>query len=117
MRTPDRDDLLDAGLASLAAGVHVAMAASRDRFPPELDFSVLFVALPALLAVVVAIALLLGERRLLLVACVYAWLMALFTLPAHFLGVSWLPTAVVLTFALLHPRISDSVSSGPAATG
>lgn len=113
MRTPDRNDLLDAGLASLAAGVHLAMAATRDRFPPELDFSVLFVALPALLAVVAAIALLFGERRPLLVACVYTWMMALFTLPAQFLGLAWVPTAVVLTVALLHPR----VSSDPSAAG
>ncbi len=113
MRTPARDDLLDAALASLAAGVHVAMAASRDRFPPEADFSALFVVLPALLAVVAAVALLLGERRPLLVACVYAWMMALFTLPAQFLGLAWLPTAVVLTVAVLHPR----VSSDPSAAG
>jgi hypothetical protein len=106
-----RDTLLDAGLASLAAGVHLAMAATADRWPPEADFSLLFVVLPALLAAVAAVVLLVnGDSRPLLVACVYAWLMVLFTLPAQFLGVRWLPTAAVLTFALLHPAVSSDRS-------
>ena len=113
MRRPDRDDLMDAGLASLAAGVHLAMAETVERFPPELDFSVFFVALPMVLAVTAAVSLLLGERRPLLVACVYTWMMALFTLPAQFLGVAWMPTAAILTLALLHKR----VSSVPSASG
>lgn len=114
MRTPGRDDLLEAGLASLAAGVHLALAARADYFPPELGFSALFVVVPVLLAAVAAVALLLrGERRPLLVAAVYASMMVLFTLPAGFLGLSWLPTAVLLTVAVLHPR----VSSAPSAAG
>lgn len=109
MRMPTRDDLLDAGLASLAAGVHLAMAAVVGRFPLELDFSVVFVALPAVLASVAAVALLVaGDRRPLMAACVYTWLMALFTLPAQFLGVAWVPGAAVLTLALLRPRVSSA---------
>lgn len=107
-----RDTLLDAGLASLAAGVHLAMAATADRWPPEADFSLLFVVLPAVLAGVAALVLVVsGDKRPLYVACVYAWLMVLFTLPAQFLGVRWLPTAAVLTFALLHPAVSSDRSA------
>jgi hypothetical protein len=113
MRLPSRDDLLDAGMASLAAGVHLAMAAVVDRFPPEVDFSVVFVVLPVVAAVVAALALLVrGERRPLLVAGVYAWLVVLFTLPAQGLGVAWVPSALVLMVALARPRLS---SARPAA--
>ena len=107
MRGPDRDDLLDAGLALLAAGVHVAMAAVVDRFPPSWDFSVVFVVLPVLLSAVAAGALVLGERRPLGAACVYGWLVVLFTLPAQGLGLAWLPSALVLTVAVARPRLSS----------
>ena len=114
MRTPTRDDLLDAALAALAAGVHLAMAAVVDRFPPTLDFSVVFVVLPVVLSVVAAVALVLpGDRRPLQAACLYGWLMVLFTLPAQGLGLAWLPSALLLTVALSRPRLS----SGPAAAG
>ena len=114
MRTPTRDDLLDAALAALAAGVHVAMAAVVDRFPPELDFSVVFVVLPVVLAVVAAVALLVpGDRRPRQAACLYTWLMVLFTLPAQGLGLAWLPSALVLTVAVARPRLS----SDPAVAG
>lgn len=108
-----RDDLLDAGLASLAAGVQLAMAALVDRFPPQLDMSLLFVGLPALAAAAAAVALLAGERRVLQGACVYTWLMAVFTLPAYGLGLAWVPAALLLTLAVARPRLS----SGPAAAG
>ncbi|MCW2678860.1 MAG: hypothetical protein JWM62_261 [Frankiales bacterium] len=107
MRAPSRDDLLDAVLAALAAGAHVAMTARADRFPPELDFSVVFVVVPVVLSVLAALALCVGERRVLQAACFYAWLMVLFTVPAQGLGLYWLPTALVLTLALTHPRISS----------
>lgn len=115
MRLPSRDDLLDAGLASLAAGVHLAMTAVVDRFPPQLDFSLVFVVLPALAAAAAAVALLTtGDRRPLLGASLYAWLVVLFTLPAGGLGFAWLPTALVLLVAVARPRL---VSSGPGAAG
>jgi hypothetical protein len=109
---PGRDDLLDAGLATLAAGVHLAMAGLVDRFPPQPDVSLLFVALPAVAAAAAALALLVArERRLLQGACIYTWLMAAFTLPAYGLGLAWVPSALVLTLAAARPRLS----SGPAA--
>ena len=114
MRGPDRDDLLDAGLAVLAAGVHVAMAAVVDRFPPSFDFSVVFVVLPVVLSLVAAVALVVpGDRRPLQAACFYGWLMVLFTLPAQGLGLAWLPSALVLTAAIARPRLG----SAPGAAG
>lgn len=114
MRLPARDSLLDAGLASLAAGVHLAMAGLVGRFPPEPELGVelLFVGLPVLLAATAAVTLLVnGDRRPLQVACVYTWLAALFTLPAFFLGLAWVPTAAVLTLALVRPRVSSDRSA------
>jgi len=109
----NRDDLLDASLAMLAAALHVAMASVVDRFPPELDLSIAFVVLPALLSAGAAVVLLLRpERRPLQVACVYTWLMVVFTLPAG-LGLAWVPSAAVLTVAVLRPRLS----SAPSAAG
>ena len=114
MRSPSRDDLLDAALAALAAGVHLAMAAVVDRFPPSFDFSVVFVVLPAVLSAVAAVVLLVtGDRRPLQAACLYGWLMVLFTLPAQGLGFAWLPSALVLTAAVARPRLS----SAPADAG
>ena len=107
MRAPARDDLIDAALASLAAGMHLALAAYVERFPPQADFSLVFVAVPVIAASVAALALLLGERRPLQVAGVYAWLVAIFTLPAGGLGLAWVPSALVLTFALQRPRLSS----------
>jgi hypothetical protein len=107
-----RDDLLDAGLASLAAGVHLAMAGLVDRFPPQPDVSLLFVAMPAVAAAAAALALLVaGERRVLQGACVYTWLMAVFTLPAYGLGLAWVPSALVLTLAATRPRLSSPAAS------
>ena len=109
MRGPDRDDLLDAGLALLAAGVHLGMAAVVDRYPPAFDFSVVFVVLPVVLSIVAAVALLVpGDRRPLQAACVYGWLVVLFTLPAQGLGFAWLPSALVLTVAVARPRLSSA---------
>lgn len=112
MRRPAADDLLDAALALLAVGVHLGMAATVDRFPPELDFSAVFVALPPLLCVVAALALLVArDSRPLQVACLYTWLMVLYTLPAELLGLRWVPSALVLTLALARPRFSSDRSA------
>lgn len=109
MRRPSRDDLLDAALALLAAGVHLGMAAVVDRFPPVFDFSVVFVVVPVVLSVVAAVALVVpGDRRPLQAACLYGWLIVLFTLPAQGLGFAWVPSALVLTVALVRPRLSSA---------
>lgn len=52
------------------------------------------------------------ERRPLQVARVFTWLMVIFTLPAG-LGLAWVPSAALLTVAVLRPRLS----SAPSATG
>lgn len=99
-----RDDVVDATLAVLAAAVHVAMASLADRLPPDGGISLLFVALPPAAAATAAIVLLVtGDRRLLQGTCVYTWLMAVFTLPAYFLGLAWVPSAGILTVAVLRP--------------
>ena len=109
----NRDDLLDASLATMAAAVHIAMASVVDRFPPERDLSIVFVALPAIAAAAAAVVLVLQpERRPLQVACVYTWLMVVFTLQAG-LGLAWVPSAALLTGAVLRPRRS----SAPSAAG
>ena len=96
------DVVVDATLAVLAAAVHVAMAALVDRLPPDGAVSVLFVALPPAAAATGALVLLvIGDPRLVQAACVYTWLMVVFTLPAYFLGLAWVPSALVLTVAAL----------------
>ena len=102
-----RDDVVDATLAVLAAAVHVALASVADRLPPDGAVSLLFVVFPPAAAATAAIVLLLtGDRRLLQGACVYTWTMAVFTLPAYFLGLAWVPSAVILTVAVLRPRLT-----------
>jgi len=106
MRSPTRDDGVAAGLAALAAAVHVGGTALADR-PLDLDLSLLFVGLPVLLAVAAAAAVLGRERRPLQAACLWAWLMVLFTLPAGGLGLFWLPAAALLTVALTRAGLSS----------
>ena len=55
-----------------------------------------------------------GERRPLVAAAVWAWMVSLFTLPAGFLGIAWVPAAVLLTVAVQRPRL---VSSDRPAAG
>lgn len=98
MDTRRRTDLRDAALGVAAAGVHVGAVVLADRWPLEPDFSFLFEGLPAVLAVVGAVLVAVrGDRRGLAVACFWAWTMALFTLPAYFLGLWFVPTAVLLS--------------------
>ena len=93
-RTRDRDTLL----ALAAAGVHLGAVALVDRWPLEADFSFLFEGLPAVLAVVAALVVAVrGDRRPLAVACFWTWTNALFTLPAYFLGLAFVPGAVLLS--------------------
>lgn len=93
-----RTDLRDAGLALAAAVVHVGAVFLADRWPLELDFSFLFEGLPAVLAVVAAVVVVVrADRRPLAVACFWAWAMAVFTVPAYFLGLWFVPTAVLLS--------------------
>lgn len=96
--TSRRTDLRDAGLALAAAAVHLGAVVLADRWPLELDFSFLFEGLPAVLAVVAAVVVAVrGDRRPLAVACFWTWAMALFTLPAYFLGLWFVPGALLLS--------------------
>ena len=93
-----RVDLRDGALALAAAVVHLGAVVLADRWPLEPDFSFLFEGLPAVLAVVAAVVVLVrGDRRPLAVACFWAWAMAVFTLPAYFLGLWFVPSALLLS--------------------
>ena len=88
----------DAALALAGAGVHLGAVRLADRWPLKADFSFLFEGLPAVLAVVAAVVLAVrGDRRPLMAACFWTWTMALFTLPAYFLGLWFVPGAVLLS--------------------
>lgn len=106
-----RDDAVDAALALAGAGLHAAAAAYLDRLPPGLGLDLLLVVLPVLLCVGAAVALAVrGERRPLQVACTLSWLLVLFTLPAYFLGLAFVPAAAVLSVAVFRPRVSSDRS-------
>ena len=88
----------DTALALAGGGVHVGSLFPSDRWPLEADFSFLFEGLPAVLALVAAVVLAVrGDRRPLMAACFWTWAMALFTLPAYFLGLWFVPGAVLLS--------------------
>ena len=108
-----RDDALDAVLAVVAVGLHLAAASSLDRLPPGFGLDLLLVDAPVLIGALAAIALLArSDRRLLQVACTLQWLLVLFTLPAFGRGLALVPAAVVLSVAVFRPRLS---SDQPAA--
>lgn len=104
----DRDDVLDALLALLALGLHLAAAGYQERLPPDSVLDVLLVVVPAL-AIAAAVVLLVvrRDRRGLQVACTLEWLLVLFMLPAFFMGLAYVPAAAALTAALVRPRLSS----------
>ena len=63
-----------------------------------------------LVAAVAALVLLLarGDRRGLQVACTLQWLVVLFTIAALSIAATLVPTAVLLTIALVRPRLSSA---------
>lgn len=108
----DRDDALDAVLAVVATGLHVAAAAAADYLPPDDVFDAVLGGLPVVAGVAAVVLLLRSDRRGLQVACTLAWLLVLFTLPAFSICVTLVPAAVVLSIAVFRPRLS---SGRPAA--
>jgi hypothetical protein len=107
------DDLLDAAIVLGAAGLHVLAVRRLDALPPSGAFETVLLVLP-LVAQLLAVVLLVGrrDRRGLQGACLLQWLLVLYTLPASFLGVSFVPAAAVLTLALYRPRRLSSARSG-----
>lgn len=104
-----RDDTIDAALAVVAVGLHLAAAAYLDRLPPGFGIDLLLVVLPVLLGLASAAALIVrAERRPLRVACTLEWLLVLFLLPAFGRGLALVPAAVVLSAAVFRPRVSSA---------
>lgn len=99
------DDLLDAAIVLGAAGLHVLALERLDALPPSGTFETVLFVLP-LLAHLVAVVLLVvrHDRRGLQGACLLQWLLVLYTLPASFLGLSFVPAALALSLALYRPR-------------
>lgn len=111
-----RDDAVDAALALVAVGLHVAAAAYLDRLPPGFGLDLLLVWLPVLLGVAAAVLLVVrADRRPLQVACTLEWLLVLFMLPAYGRGLALVPAAVVLSVAVFRAR--SAVSSGRPVAG
>ncbi|MBC7374812.1 MAG: hypothetical protein H7323_12565 [Frankiales bacterium] len=103
-----RDDALDAGLAAVAVGLHLAAASALDRLPPGFGLDLLLVDAPVLAGVVAVAAIVLrSDRRPLQVACTLEWLLVLFTLPAFGRGLALVPAAIVLSVAVFRPRLSS----------
>ena len=98
------DDLLDALLVLAAAGLHLFAAARLDALPPSGVFESLLVGLPLVAHAAAVVLLVLRDRRGLQGACLLEWLVVLYTLPASFLGLAFVPAALVLSLALARPR-------------
>lgn len=99
-----RSDLIGAALALAGAGAHLLAARMVGRWPASSTVEQAYITAPLVLAVVGALALgLLAERRPQAAACVWTWLMVLFTLPANLLGLAFVPGALLMTLALFRP--------------
>jgi hypothetical protein len=78
--------------------VHLLAVGLLGRWPPGVGAGTWFEAVPAVLALLAAAALVLrGDRRPLAVACLAAWAAVAFTLPAYFLGLAFVPGAVLMS--------------------
>jgi hypothetical protein len=96
--TTRRDDLVAAGLAVAGAAAHLLAVRLLDRWPPSLGFEGLFETVPPVLAVLAAVVLVVtGDRRPLVVAVFWAWGAVALTLPAYFLGLAFVPGAVLMS--------------------
>lgn len=114
--TRRRDDLLDTLITLAGLALHVAASYQLDVFPPNGGFEAFIVGLPLAVGAVAIIALLVrGERRPLKTACLVEWLLALYTLPASFVGLAFVPSAAVLSIAVFRTRTPISTAPPDAA--
>lgn len=103
-----RDALLTALLIVAAVGLHVAAGYRLDYVPPDRLFEFVVVGLPVLGGVVAVVALAVrAERRPLQAACLLQWLLVLYTLPASFAGIAFVPSAVALSVAVSRTATSS----------
>lgn len=106
--TRPRSDLRDAALILVALGLHLGGAYLLDLFPSDRPFEFFVVGLPALvLLAALGVVYARGDRRGLQAACLVQWLLVLYTLPAKFAGLAFVPSAVVLSVALLRPAVAQ----------
>lgn len=107
-----RDALLPTLLIVAALGLHGAAGYRLDYVPPDRLFEVVLMGLPVLAGVVALLALVLrGERRPLQAACLLQWLMVLYTLPASFAGLAFVPSAVALSAATSRTATADRATA------
>jgi hypothetical protein len=99
-----RADRIDAALALAGAAAHLVAVWLVGRWPPSLGFAGSFETVPVVLAVVAAVVLVVrSDRRPLVVACFWTWAAVAFTLPAYFLGLAFVPGAVLLSLPFRSP--------------
>jgi hypothetical protein len=102
--TTRRDDLVAAGCALAGAIAHLVAVWLLGRWPPDLGFEGLFETVPPVLAVIAAVVLVVrSDRRPLVVACFGAWAAVALTLPAYFLGLAFVPGAVLMSLPFRSP--------------
>ena len=114
-----RSELLGAVLLLVALGLHLGGAFLLDLFPPDRPFEYVIVGVPALVLLgALGVVYARGDRRGLQAACLMEWLVVLYTLPAKFAGLAFVPSAVVLSLALRRPAAAPvaDTSDTPAAT-
>ncbi len=106
-----RDALLTALLIVAALGLHLAAGYRLDYVPPDRLFEVVVMGLPALADAVAVVALAVrGQRRPLQAACLLQWLLVLYTLPASFAGIAFVPSAVALSVAVSRTATSSGAT-------
>lgn len=106
----------DLALVATGTALHLAAAAVLDLLPPGSAVQLLLVGLPVVVAVAAVAALVLrADRRVLQGLAVLEWLLVLFTLPAFFLGLGFVPAAAVLTVAARRPARPAPTSPAPAS--
>lgn len=99
---------LDVLLIAAAFSLHLLACAGNGILRPVGAFETGLLVLP-LVAQALAAGLLLVRRdmRGLQGACLFQWLVVLYLLPAHFLGLAFAPSALALSLALARPGRPD----------
>lgn len=114
---PSRSALIDAGLVLVALGLHLGGAFLLDLFPADRPFEHVVVGVPAIVLVAALVLLYArSDRRGLQAACLVQWLLVLYTLPAKFAGLAFVPSAVILSLALFRPVVAATPQEAAAQT-
>ena len=112
--TPLADRLLDVLLVGAAAAVHVWAARRADALPPDGVFEAVVLGAPLLADLAAAALLLRATAAVCRSPARSAWLLVLFALPSGQNGLRFVPVAVLLSVALVRPRLvsSDRADAG-----